>query len=275
MTTIRGSQWKTSWNRRRNYGIQGVQPQSMWFFNLRESPDVWRYIAPLASPFPLADAPPFWFGYVWKGNQQDAGMRYGQHPVEATGIRGHGVSIVHGVGPTIPPSQDPASIGRIEAGGDVVPALNNDTVDVEYLLGQVVVVAVTVEALPDSEVRVRQYANRLFIGQATYAGPYDPQVNPFFFDQLGTPNSPCVHGFVAGPGTPTGAQLARWFDDTKVNLEIAEIAGMTSDRWSATSAQPNVPDPLPNLSTGQDLTLTSIGAPLAPSNTQISAYFSY
>lgn len=267
MTWSKGSQWKTSWNRRRNLGLQRVQGQ-MWFFNLRESPDVWRYIAPLASPFPFADAPPFWFGYVWRGPATNgAGMRFGEFPVLSDGIRGQGTTIVPAEGP---------NVGRMEVGGDVSPALFVETPDLEYLPGEVVVVLGTVAQLSDpDQVNVRMFCNRTFVGQTTYDGIYTPQSNPFFFDQLGIPNSPCVHGFVAGAGTPTGAQIAQWFDDTKANLEIAEIAGMTSDRWSATSVQPNVPDPLPNLAGGQDLTLVQIGTPLAPSNSQVNAYFAY
>lgn len=267
MTWSKGSQWKSSWSRRGALGLQRVSGL-MWFFNLRESPDVWRYIAPLASPFPFADPPPFWFGYVWRGASapDGAGMRFGQFPVVGTGIRGQGTSVE----PT-----DGAVVGRMETGGDFA-SFFVDTPSLEYIPGQVVVVLGTVTQLADpDQVNVRMFVDRTFVGETTYDGVYDPQTNPFFFDQLGLPNSPCVHGFVAGAGTPTGEQIAQWFDDTKANMEIAEIAGMTTDRWSATAVQPNVPDPLPNLATGQDLSLVQIGAPLAPTNSQIFAYFTY
>lgn len=268
MTWSKGSQWKTSWSRRGHLGIQRISGQ-MWFFNLRQSPDVWRYIAPLASPFPFADPPPFWFGYVWRGANavNGAGMRFGESPQAADGVRGEGISVV--------PANDP-SVGRMETGGYFAPSLFVDTPSLEYLPGQVVVVLGTVTQLTvPNQVNVKMFVDRTFAGQATYDGVYGPQTSPFFFEQVGIPNSPCVHGFVAGAGTPSGEQIAQWFDDTKANLEIAEIAGMTTDRWSATSAQPAVPNPLPNLATGQDLTLVSIGVPAAPTNSQISAYFTY
>jgi hypothetical protein len=107
--------------------------------------------------------------------------------------------------------------------------------------------------------------------------PYVAGADKFFID----PNRLAINGVAGGPVAITEAEVRQWFADTKANNETAAIPGKvgpidkTTDRWTATNVQPLVPNPLPNMLTGQDLDyVIQLGAPL-PDNALLPVAYGY
>jgi hypothetical protein len=267
MTSKKGSLWKTSWGRRSALGYQQLAGE-MWFFDLLNESDgaYYRYVSAAPNPFVFANPVPFWWGAVFKGANTGA-MKFACDGVN-NGVDGVYTSLA-----ATDSAPARAFLANVVSSG--LPNASFTSVELNYLLGQVVAVLFTAVDLGDGNVRIHGYCDRLYLGYVDVLG-YIAQTGVFSLYQTGDFVGSNVHGFVGGTGTPTEAQIDQWFADTKANFEIAEIAGMTTDRFSATSVQPLVPAVLPNqVGGGQDLDLTAFGAPGAASNTLLPAYFNY
>lgn len=275
MTATKGMLWKTAWKHRTG-GFVDQPTVGMWFFDLSGGgAGFWRYQAAAALPT-FSGTDPWWCGIVCYSGVTSASVAR----LDAGVAPGNGFSITvsSSIGPLPPdvPAPSPAerqdfstlvnaALGAAEiSNGSPVLVYNFNTVSVYLMRVHVVSGQIQGEIFAD---------NALLKAFPTLpaAGPYVPPASPFRFQCL----TAGINGIVGGPGYPTDAQIADWFNAVRDAQDIQPMPGMTSDLWSAKFVAPAAPAVLPNLAGGQVLTLTPNGAPTPASNNLIQVSFNY
>lgn len=249
--TDKGMVWKTAWNRKR--GTPEVAPVNMAFFRefLTGAGDaVNRAIYETAGVSALGSTSTFWFGAV--GVYAGFIRALPTFEVQTTSVVDLVTAVVSLIG-SVSETDLPVN------GADFICA---------------VLVSVTPDDAGGCRVAVRVDDQVTAFGSAV---AFSAVTDPILFSPGGLPGA--LHGFCGGQGTtPTQLEVRQWFRDLKTNLAIQEIPGKTTHRYSAASAFPLVPTPLPNLGSAgaaQDLTLTTLSGTPVPTNVLLPVRFPY
>lgn len=255
MTSKKGSLWKTSWNRGRGTPLPDPVGQ-MAFFQAFRGPDAldnaFYGTAPTVSS--LGTELPFWYASV--------------------GIRTSG-NLQSVNAPSAFETKPSSDVGYVAATGDV------SGVGTNLLLGVpgddfVSATLITVIKTGATSFRARQFLDDQ-VYQVIDGDPFTPATLGLSFAPNRSPGG--LHGFAGGQGfTPTDAEIHEWFRALKANLQIKEIIGKTTHRYSAADAYPLVPATLTNLGTAgaaQNLAYTVVGGAPVPANNLISVRFPY
>ena len=240
MTAKRGTLWKTSW--RRQKPVVTPNPLPMWFFTNFGgfSPNPFaRYAFPNPSPATGEFGPPFWVGMVTAyqpaslvGNTIAAFAGSG-------GLPGRWLLQTNMVNP------NDAAVSVVSVGGNVLMNASAPTLNATYRA--VVMLATFVTSGGVTTGRLWVDGNPVVVDTSPTPLPIAAIIEMF------ARTTGYIHGWAGGNVAPTNAEIQSWFFNTKNNQEIAEIPGKTLDRFSATSVQPAVPNPLPTLGTGQNM----------------------
>lgn len=246
MTAKRGSLWKTSWNRSRGHGDP---PQFNMNFLVGFNDAMGNegaYQSALAAA--LGAAVPFWFGAV--------GVSGGSLPAAAR-FRSLGAWSAAPFD-TTSDSQYDALVGAAA----LADSLAGGPLFVSAVLFRVTAFAPTfrVEALFNRQ----QWQNT--VGGLPYVAPAQPLEITF-----PSPLS-AFHGGCGGAGTPTDAEMLKWFDDLKSSLSIQPIParpGLSTDHLYRADPVGPAPDPLPDLGAGpaQNLPIVIVSGAGAPAPT--------
>lgn len=263
MSWFKGTAWKTPWRRRRPQ-VPPTTLTGVWAFNAFQNGGTARYELPLVAPAP-ARTLPFWVGMLAVVSDPASALS----PLNvgnSDGTRGIIMSAFSGV------DQAPGPFSRIteliiqEAPVDafhiVKPGLGTARQAIACLL--------EAHAISGTEYIVNYWVDKFVAAARNRNSPYNATTVAFFM----RPNGYALNGVAAGNIQPTEAEIAAWFEATKAAGEVQAISGKTSDRWTATSAAPLVPDPLPNLAGGQVADLMTVAVPV-PVNTLFQVAFGY
>jgi len=267
--------WKTPWSRRRG-GLISQPPVGMWFFDLGgDGAGHWTYNAALVSPAFTDGPPPFWFGAVVAG--------------PSTGLclsLSAGTPLTNGIFLSVTNVTDTTG-----ADNQLISTFVNPTGAVDRLVlydpgggpstGALVfdystVTVVLVRATPSGGTLTCDVFIDNMLAASFTGVPYVAATTALKFGGGTGGVFPSVNGVAGGVGALTNAQVTNWFYAVKSARAIQQIAGVTTDLWSATAVQPLAPASLPNQSTGQALDLTAVLAPgRAAANTLVQVSFNY
>jgi hypothetical protein len=92
-----------------------------------------------------------------------------------------------------------------------------------------------------------------------------------------SPLTAMINSYVGGNALPTDDEVRTWFAATRTALSAQPIPGKTLDRYDAGATPGVVPNPLVNLTGGQNAPLVQVGGgPFpTPANTLFPATFGY
>ena len=283
MTRKAGMLWKTPW-RRRTGGFVSQPPVNMWFFDLGgntgQSFDYWFFESAAALPS-FAEGPgPFWMGAVCKAGPPTAPAFSTPYLTLQQYLGGDGI-IISGSGAFSatfsPQDTENANLSAQAMDGAAGSIIGNDVLQYNFNTAIVFFARFTPRV---SDVLIELFVDNQFFVSAVSTVPYStPTGQISLFGNTSIDAGPSIHGIVGGTGAVTDDQVSQWFADVKAAAQIVAVPGLTTDLWSAAAVSgsaPVIPNPLPNLAGGQNLSLLSQGTPIQqPSNVLIPVSFNY
>jgi len=256
MTKKVGTQWKTSWKRDRKRGPLPPGGNMVFFGNFVSGVGTGLYRSAAMSA--LGQTLPFWFGAV---GVQSANLSPQGFFGPSTGFR----ATVSGT--LVPPVVSGTAFASPLVLNATKAASGSSFGGANFVVSAFIA---TVQTTSTGALLLTMYfCNSSTPSISTAAAYVPPGVSPLDLDA----SAGFLHGGVGGPGTPTAAQIAAWFQDLKRNVLIGPIPGMTTHLYSATSVFPAVPPVLPNGAGPQVLNFTVLAGAPAPTNTKIAVSF--
>jgi len=269
MTAKRGTLWKTSW--RRQKPSVAAAPVPMWFFRKDNDPlSTFYFEQPLLTPAIGDGLPPFWIGAIFGTDVDDTPVLSPAGSLLYSGGAWKSELQLYSPSAGLPAElRALASDGGVNLEQNGIPSLSPPLNPIAL---RAVVQLITVEKVGVGDLLLSLWIDGALRQQQLRTAVYAPGAAVTIDINTGY-----VSSMAGGNGLPTTQEIQDWFQASRYASPFPAaqaIAGKTLDIYDAAATPGVVPDPLVNLSTGQDAVLFP-GVSPAVTNVLLDATFAY